>query len=76
MQTWIPDIYVDLVKNFRKFIEMYGNLVNAFLKFSEPVYSWNFTKFHQVHQNPVKFLWFVHLKLSEHERNLVSGNLG
>ena len=43
MQTWIPDIYVDLVKNFMKFIEMYGNLVNEFLKFSEPVYSWNFT---------------------------------
>ena len=48
MQTWIPDIYVDLVKNFMKFIEMYRNLVNEFLKFSEPVYSWislNFTKF-------------------------------
>ena len=43
MQTWIPDIYVDLVKIFMKFIEMYGNLVNEFLKFSEPVYSWNFT---------------------------------
>ena len=25
MQTWIPDTYVDLVKNFMKFIEMYGN---------------------------------------------------
>ena len=34
MQTWIPDIYVDSVKMFMKFIEMYGNLVNAFLKFS------------------------------------------
>ena len=39
MQAWIPDIYVDLVKMFMKFIEMYGNLVNAFLKFSGPVYS-------------------------------------
>ena len=56
MQTWIPDIYVDLVKIFMKFIEMYGNLMNAFLKFSEAVYSWNFTKFHQVHQNLVNFL--------------------
>ena len=57
MQTWIPDIYVDLVKIFMKFIEiMHGNLVNEFLKFSEPVYSWNFTKFHQVHQNLVNFL--------------------
>ena len=56
MQTWIPDIYVNLVKIFMKFFEMYGNLVNAFLKFSEPVYSWNFTKFHQVHQNLVNFL--------------------
>ena len=24
MQTWIPDIYVDLVGIFMKFIEMYG----------------------------------------------------
>ena len=39
IQTLIPDIYVDLEKIFMKFIKMYGNLMNAFLKFSESIYS-------------------------------------
>ena len=42
MQTWIPDIYVNLVKNFMKFIEMYGNLVVS--PFTREI-SLNFTKF-------------------------------
>ena len=41
MQTWIPDIYVDLVKIFMNFFEMYGNLVSPFTR----EISLNFTKF-------------------------------